>query len=192
MIYGTSYGHTARMVKRVAERLTELGHRLSVWRGDALPSEQALEDFGAVVVAGSVRYGRHQRFLEEFVRSHLSRLNGMPSAFVSVCGALAPGWPPGQEEARKYLQRFLTRTGWRPEFTRSFAGGLPYTEYGLLTRWVMKCISQRTGRPTDTSRDWDLTDWASVDHFAAELDGFLKALLPSAVEPQAASVAGPS
>jgi menaquinone-dependent protoporphyrinogen oxidase len=188
MVYGTSYGQTEKIVKRMAERLTELGHRLSVWRGDALPTEQRLEDFDAVVVGGSVYFGRHQRHLEEFVRDHLAPLNGMPSAFVSVCGALAAGWPHGPREARKYVQRFLARTGWRPEFTRSFAGAVTYTQYGRLIRWVMQRISRRTGRPTDTSRDWDFTDWRAVDDFAEKLHGFLKALYPAAVPTAAAAV----
>jgi menaquinone-dependent protoporphyrinogen IX oxidase len=30
-------------------------------------------------------------------------------------------------------------------------------------------ISRRKGLPTDTSRDWDLTEWDAVDRFAEEL-----------------------
>jgi menaquinone-dependent protoporphyrinogen IX oxidase len=33
----------------------------------------------------------------------------------------------------------------------------------------MQLISARTGRPTDTSRDWDFTDWDQVDRLGMEL-----------------------
>jgi len=36
-------------------------------------------------------------------------------------------------------------------------------------RFVMKQIARKTGSPTDTSRDHELTDWAAVDRFAGEL-----------------------
>jgi menaquinone-dependent protoporphyrinogen IX oxidase len=34
---------------------------------------------------------------------------------------------------------------------------------------VLKLISRRKGLPTDTSRDWDFTEWDEVDRFAGEL-----------------------
>lgn len=170
IIYGTSYGQTAKIVERIADRLKVAGHRVTLWRGATIPAESTVGDFDAFLVAGSVLYGRHQRYLAEFVRRNLGTLNARPSAFVSVCGALIGQWGPGQEEARKYVARFLARTGWKPRLTRSFPGGLPYTRYGFITRWIMKSISRKTGRPTDTSRDWDFTDWEAVDRFAADFE----------------------
>lgn len=169
IVYGSGHGQTARIAERLAAALTTRGHRVTVWKGDQLPAEVRLDGFAACVVAGSVRYGRHQRCLREFARRHSARLNEMPSAFLSVCGALIGSWAEGPEESRKYIARFLDETGWRPPLVRAFAGALAYTRYGPFTRWVMKLISRRTGRPTDTSRDWDFTDWDAVDRLAAEL-----------------------
>jgi len=165
VVYGTSYGQTAKIVTRMAERLTHEGCQVTVWRGDLPSLEPSLGDFDACVVAGSVIYGRYQSYLRRFVREHVARLNQMPSAFVSVCGALAGTWEKGPARAREYMEDFLTATGWRPALTRSFAGGLPYTRYGFITRWLMKAMSKHAGRPTDTTRDWEFTDWAEVDRF---------------------------
>ena len=167
--YGTSYGQTARIVSRMADRMTAGGHQVTVWRADLLAAEPTLTGFDRCVVAGSVLFGKHQTYLRRFVREHASALNQISSAFVSVCGAAASGRDDGQAEARKYVERFLHDTGWRPEMTRSFAGGVAYTRYGLFTRWMMKLISRRTGGPTDTSRDWEFTDWAEVDRFAEQV-----------------------
>jgi menaquinone-dependent protoporphyrinogen oxidase len=179
IVYGTAYGQTARIVRRIADRLTKTGHRVTLWHGDELPAETSVSEYHSYLVAGSVLFGKHQSYLLDFVRRNLATLNNRPSAFVSVCGALIGEWEPGREEARKYVDRFLEQTGWTPRLIRSFPGGLPYTRYGLLTRWMMKLISKRTGRPTDTSRDWDFTNWAEVDAFALEFEAWLDALVPA-------------
>jgi menaquinone-dependent protoporphyrinogen oxidase len=183
IVYGTSHGQTARVVQRIKQHLRQEGHRVSMWKGDMVPSEASTLGFDAYLVAGSVRFGRHQRYLEDFVRGNLGLLNSTPSSFVSVCGALAGSSARGGKEAGEYVASFLEHTGWRPRLTRSFAGGLPYTQYGTLTRWMMQLISRATGRPTDASRDWDLTDWDAVDSFAAELATSLgaPAVLPDAM-----------
>ncbi|HXI21463.1 MAG TPA: flavodoxin domain-containing protein, partial [Gemmatimonadales bacterium] len=167
IVYGTAHGHTTRIVDRIAGELKRRGFQVTRWRGDELPAHVDPEDFDAFVIAGSVLLGRHQRYLRTFVRRHRNRLNQVPSAFVSVSGALMGDWEPGQEKARKYLERFLDRTGWHPSLARSFAGNLAYTRYGPVTRWVMKRISAHTGRPTHTRRDWEFTDWDAVDRLAA-------------------------
>ena len=48
------------------------------------------------------------------------------------------------------------------------AGALPYTRYNFLVRFVMRRISKAEGGDTDTSRDYEYTDWAAVDRFAVE------------------------
>lgn len=169
MVYASTHGQTARIVSRMAERLTMAGHRVAVWRADAARGEPSPDEFDGFLLAGSVQFGKHQRAVRDFARRHRDRLNAAPSAFVSVCGALVGTWPQGPDEAKKYVDRFLLDTGWRPRFARSFAGAVSYTRYGLVTRWMMKLISRSTGRPTDTSRDWEGTDWAAVDRLADEL-----------------------
>jgi len=175
IVYATNHGQTGKVVSRIADRLNEASHEATLWNADALPDHPALDHYDALVVAGSVRYGRYQRALGDFVRWNLASLNTMPAAFVSVCGALAGSWAEGRNEAEQYVERFCQETGWRPSVIRSFAGAVRYTEYGLFTRWIMKLISWRTGRPTDTSRDWEFTDWNAVDGFAAELAALVSA-----------------
>jgi menaquinone-dependent protoporphyrinogen oxidase len=48
------------------------------------------------------------------------------------------------------------------------AGALPYTRYNFLIRFMMRRIVKTEGGDTDTSRDYEYTDWAAVDRFAAE------------------------
>jgi menaquinone-dependent protoporphyrinogen oxidase len=169
IIYGTAYGQTERIAREIAGVLREAAHAVDLVKGDRLPAGWAIDEYDGVVVAASVLFGRHQRYIRAFVREHLARLNAVPSAFVSVCGAMAGSNPEAASMAEGYLRKLLATTGWRPTLTKSFAGGLPYTRYGPWVRWMMKMISRQTGRPTDTSRDYDFTDWSGVRDFARQL-----------------------
>jgi menaquinone-dependent protoporphyrinogen oxidase len=186
IVYGTAYGQTERIAQEIARVLRVSAHEVTLVRGDRLPAGLRVEEYDGVVVGASVLMGRHQRYVERFVREHAARLNAAPSAFVSVCGAMAGQGPEAERAARGYRERFLEATGWRPPIARSFAGGLPYTRYRPWVRWMMKLISRRTGAPTDTSRDYDFTDWQAV----AQLAGQFAGLLPAGRDETAPAAAG--
>ena len=67
------------------------------------------------------------------------------------------------------IDGFIKATGWRPARTLPVAGALLYTKYNFFIRFVMRRISRQAGGPTDTSRDYQFTDWAAIDRFVAEL-----------------------
>lgn len=169
IVYGSAYGQTGKIVRRVAWLLGRDGHEVTVWKGDESPPDGDPAAFDGYVVAASVLGGRHQQYIREFVRRHADLLNRAPSAFISVCGVLGGTTPDAKREARKYVDQFLEETAWHPPMTQSFAGALNYRDYSLPIRWMMKLISWRTGRPTDTSRNWEFTDWDRVERFAREL-----------------------
>jgi len=50
-----------------------------------------------------------------------------------------------------------------------FAGATPYTRYGWFVRFMMRNIARRRGLGTDTSRDYEYTDWQAVEQFARDL-----------------------
>jgi menaquinone-dependent protoporphyrinogen oxidase len=174
IVYGTSQGWTTRIVERMADVLRGMDLVPTIHRADRLPGSLDLRAFEGALVAGSVQFGRHQRPLERFATRYAVELSRMPAAFLSVCGALAGTYPGGPATAAKYRELFAQRTGWRPAMTWSVAGRVAYTRYPYLLRQVMKFISWRTGRPTDTSRDWEFTDWAEVDRLAREFGRAVK------------------
>ena len=168
-VFGSFNNQTRTITERLAKVLGSRGHQVTTWDGARLPRRYSLEEFDAFLVAGAVHYGRHPRYLTQFARRHAALLNSRPAAFVSVCGALIGDWAEGPEEARKYLERFIEETGWAPSLSRSVAGAIKYTRYSWPIRLVMRYISARTGRPVDTSRDWDFTDWDAIDRLGLEL-----------------------
>jgi len=165
VVYGSTYGQTERVAQRIAEVLRGGHHTVDVHKGDRLPEGLRLGAYDGFVVAASVLQGHHQKYILELVRRHAARLNAVPSAFVSVCGAAGNDLAT----ARGYVDALLRDTGWHPTAVRSFTGAVAYTKYGWVTRWVMRRISRSKGLPTDTSRDWDFTEWNQVERFAEEL-----------------------
>lgn len=168
VVYGTRYGHTAAIATRVAAMLDELGYRSIVRDAAAGPPEPGWADIDGVIVASSVIFGRHQRSVERFVRRHRNELDAVPAAFLSVSGAAWNAQPDASAAARRQLELFVRRTGWRPRDSLCVGGAVSYTKYPSLVRWMVRSLMRRAGGPTDTSRDHDRTDWGQLSEFVAE------------------------
>jgi menaquinone-dependent protoporphyrinogen oxidase len=95
-------------------------------------------------------------------------LNGLPTAFLSVCLAVLEHGTEARADVLRIMQRFLTRCGWRPSMTRMVAGAVLYTRYGWLKRHMMKRIVAKAGGDTDTTRDFEYTDWNDLRAFAMD------------------------
>ncbi len=165
----SKYGHTDAIADRLALRLEDRGLgtvRARVGADKAID----LERFDGVVVCAALYSGSHGRQLERLVRRHRAELTALPTAFVSV--SLSASEPLGSLNRAGVLNavdRFCGRAGWRPGRIDLIGGKLAYTRYNPLIRMVMRRIARAEGRPTDTARDYDLTDWAAVDRLGREL-----------------------
>lgn len=176
VLYASFDGQAARIARRIANELERGGHMVTVRLGADGQAARDLPRQDAVVVGGAVRYGRHARVLETFVREHAAAIAAKPNAFFSV--SLSAGGP-GANTARATHQvgDFCKRARWKPREVAAFAGALPYSRYGFLLRLAMRLIVGAAGGDTDTFRDYEYTDWAGVDRFAAS---FSRRLAPAA------------
>lgn len=166
IVFGTTDGHTRKVANALGDTLRAEACTAEVVEVQDGRPEVRPEPYDAVLVAGSVRIGGYRRPLRRWVRTHAAALNGMPTAFLTVCLAVLERREAAQREIGTIRDRFLLRTGWQPTTTKFVAGALPYTRYGWLTRWVMRRIAAKAGGATDTSRDYEFTDWADLRAFA--------------------------
>jgi menaquinone-dependent protoporphyrinogen oxidase len=120
-----------------------------------------------VVLGSRIEVGRYAPSLAAYVRDHRAALGEIPTALFSVSMAAASTDKGPDPEG--YLAKICSELGWEPTRRIAIAGGLKYRAYGLITRFVMKMISRRTGRTTDTSKDHEFTDWEVVRRFAGEI-----------------------
>ena len=71
-----------------------------------------------------------------------------------------------RREVSKTVARFIAEIGFTPDTVLPIAGALLYTKYGFFTRIAIRLISKMAGGDTDTSRDYEYTDWNAVSDFA--------------------------
>ncbi|HUJ26626.1 MAG TPA: flavodoxin domain-containing protein [Myxococcales bacterium] len=166
VIFGTTDGQTAKIARHVVEVLRSEQHVVDLIDTRAPPPSAPLEGVHAAVIAGSVRMGKFQRPLVEFVREHRDALAGMPTAFLPVSISAMRSTPPALREVKKTIERFIKETGLTPGYIQPTAGALVYTRYPFFTKIAMILISKMAGGDTDTSRDYEYTDWNAVSEFA--------------------------
>ena len=167
VLYGTTDGHTSQVADAISEALALGGLDTAVFQAGTIAPD--LPEYAATIVVASVHAGRYQKEVEHWVRAHAAELAAQPTAFVSVSLAiLAKANPKTSADLDAVVARFLATTGWRPTVVKHVAGALLYTRYGIFKRWMMKRIVARSGGATDTSKDYDYTDWADLRAFANE------------------------
>jgi menaquinone-dependent protoporphyrinogen oxidase len=178
LIYASTHGHTAKVSRRIAERLrsanveTDL-HDVSAG-DDPTPAERE-----GVVVAGSVHRGQHQHELVEWVERHRASLADRPTAFVSVSLTAAEDTEEAHTATQGWIDDFVEETGWTPTRTIGIAGALQYREYDFFIRTLMRLLMHHGGHPTDASRDYDFTDWAQIDRFGDEFAALEPTVAPA-------------
>ena len=164
VVYGTTEGHTEQIATAIGNALTAGGfevHTIQAGTLDPLPAA-----YDGIIVAASVHGGRYQKPVARWIRGHAAELQQKPSAFVSACLGVLQRDPKVDAELDAIIHRFIDPLRWQPTVIKPVAGALLYTKYNPLKRWIMKRIAAKAGGATDTSRDYDYTDWSDLEVFA--------------------------
>lgn len=173
--YATNEGHTAKIAGEIAHTLREHGHRVYLRELTAHTQPPPLMSFDGILLGSPVHTGKHASPLTRLVRDNLDWLHNVPSAFFSVSLAAASEFPKSRAEAERLLHEFLEQTQWRPNLTASIAGALRYSRYGPIKRWIMRRVAAKEGGGTDTSRDYEYTDWEQVRRFGDDFSALVSA-----------------
>jgi menaquinone-dependent protoporphyrinogen oxidase len=170
--YGTTDGHTRKVISHIAGRLREQGHEALAFDTAAVPRRFDASKIGVFILAGSVRWNRLQRSLVEFVLENASVLRHAPSVLIPVCFAAHSDSEAAQRALGAVIDAFAKKTGWTPDRVIPVSGALPYSQFGFFTRVLMKRLSGKYGYPSDTSVDHEFEEWdrldAAVDSFVAD------------------------
>lgn len=168
ILYGTTHGQTAKIAAAMADALRRAGLGSDVVDAKRWRRAPGPEAYRAVIVAASVVAGTYQRGVRRWVRTHADALRTRPSAFVSVCLGVLEQKPAVDAQLARVRQRFFETSGWQPLETKVVAGALPYTKYTWLTRRMMVNIVRKASGDTDTSRDYEYTDWDDLQRFVRD------------------------
>lgn len=183
ILFATREGQTQKIARRMAALLEAKGHAVHLRDVDRSSAELDLGRYAAIFVGAPVRMGSYLQSIVRFVQKRREALEQVPSAFFSVSLAVAHHKEgrstDGRAETMRVVEKFIRTTGWSPRRVELIAGALAYSRYNFLIRYVMRKISEHAGGDTDTSRDYEYTDWDAVDRFASEfVDEALAMRLP--------------
>jgi len=163
IIYSTTDGHTRSICERLTQLIEEYDHSVVLsWMSDEPDID--LEPFDKVVIGASIRYGKHQPQVFEFIRKNQAVLESKPNAFFSV-NVVARKPEKNQPDTNPYLQKFLKQIAWQPQNLAVFAGRIDYPRYGFIDRQMIRLIMWMTKGPTDTTATIEFTDWSKVEEF---------------------------
>jgi menaquinone-dependent protoporphyrinogen oxidase len=168
VVYASTHGHTTKIATRIADAMRADGIDVDLRAvedaADAKPGRYRL-----VVVGASLHEEHHQKHMCDWVRDHAAELEHVPSAFLSVSLSAAEDSDEARAATQRCVDEFRAATRWQPTRTERIAGALQYREYNVFTRQLMRLLMKRMGHPTDTSHDYDYTDWDAVDRIGHEL-----------------------
>jgi menaquinone-dependent protoporphyrinogen oxidase len=168
VVFATKEGQTGKIARYLAAALRANGQVGELFNADHDPVPE-LERFRAAIVCAPIHAGGYPRSIARFARTHRAFLERVPSVFLSVGLAVLSRTHDGRAQTLEVVGKFARDTGWRPARVELAAGALPYSKYNFLIRFVMRRITAKEGGDTDTSRDYEYTDWSALDRLAAEL-----------------------
>ena len=166
MIYSTTDGLTKEILNFIKANFTS-SHTVKFSPiSDAGKLE--LEKFDKIVLGASIRYGKHKPELFDFVASKKEILAKKETFFFSV-NVVARKPEKSTPATNPYMQKFLKKTGWKPNHTEVFAGKVNYPIYNFFDRNVIRFIMFITKGPTDVKYCHEFTDWSSVKRFSKKI-----------------------
>ena len=166
IIYSSTDGHTKNICEFInSNSIKNKFEILSI--NSALDFD--LEKYDLIVVAASIRYGKHKPEVLEFVNRNLETLNKKKSVFFSV-NVVARKPEKNSPETNPYIKKFLKKTKWMPKKLGVFAGKVDYPNYNFLNRFIIRFIMLITKGPTDITKSYEFTNWDDIKKFAQDLD----------------------
>ncbi len=166
--YCTKEGQTEKISSHIAQILAKQGHKVTLQSGDELLENLDTDAYEAAIVGGSIHMNAYPRQLKKFASQYSDWLGSVPGAFFTVCMAINSPHDKEKADAEKFGVNFVRSVGWQPQLLATFAGAVKYTQYNFFVRFVMKRIAKHEGGDTDTSRDYEYTDWEKVAMFAKQ------------------------
>lgn len=163
ILYSTTDGHTIEICRRIKQTVEAQGN--SVQLKDLKEGPELLPGtFDKVVIGASIRYGKHQPLVAEFINDNQTTLEAYPNAFFSV-NVVARKAEKNRPETNPYLQKFLKKISWQPQQLGVFAGKIDYPSLGFVDKQMIRLIMWITKGPTDPNATVEFTDWHKVEEF---------------------------
>ena len=169
IIYSSIDGHTKKICETIKENLPSGNKFKLISLDEALYFN--LENCEKIIIGASIRYGRHNKKVLDFIIKNKNILDLKKTAFFSV-NVVARKEEKSTPETNPYVLSFLKKTNWKPNKLSVFAGKVDYPNYNFINKIVIRFIMMITKGPTDINNSYEFTNWENVRKFAKELEKF--------------------
>ena len=166
IIYSSTDGQTKRICETIKYHLA-LNERIKIISLNEV-NKVNLEKVEKIIIGASIRYGRHNKKVQNFVIKNKNILESKKTAFFSV-NVVARKEEKSTPETNPYVKKFLAKTKWKPNKVAVFGGKVDYPNYNFINRNVIRFIMMITNGPTNTENSYEFTNWEMVKKFALEL-----------------------
>ena len=167
IIFSSTDGQTKKICEVIKENLLNKDeHRLVSIEN---VSDVNIESYDSIIIGASIRYGKHNSKVTNFVKQNINFLQKKKNAFFSV-NVVARKKGKDTPETNPYVQKFLNKTKWKPNKLGVFAGKVDYPRYNFLNKQVIRFIMFITKGPTDITKTYEFTNWDNVKNFANEIN----------------------
>ncbi|MEG9490929.1 menaquinone-dependent protoporphyrinogen IX dehydrogenase [Mannheimia indoligenes] len=168
ILYFTTDGQTKKIAERLADSITHDVELISL-KDQAVDFGEKIANADQIVIGASIRYGHFNPLVYQFVEQHYVVLNQKKTAFYGV-NLTARKENRNTPETNTYIRKFLAKIKWQPTQVEVFAGALFYPRYNLFDRVMIRFIMKITKGETDTSKEYEYTDWQKVESFGEKLN----------------------
>ncbi|MDO4781951.1 MAG: menaquinone-dependent protoporphyrinogen IX dehydrogenase [Capnocytophaga felis] len=163
IIYASVDGQTKKICEHIKEVLLSKNQKAEII--PITDFRENLNDFDKIILASSIRYGKHNQDIVKLIDENHELLNAKKSAFISV-NLVARKAEKRQADTNPYVIKFLNKIKWKPTEVEVFAGKINYKLYGFLDKLIIKLIMTITKGPTSSDAEIEYTDWDNVTSFA--------------------------
>ncbi|GIM52994.1 protoporphyrinogen oxidase [Capnocytophaga cynodegmi] len=163
IIYASVEGQTKKICDHINGVL--LSRKQDVKLVSIADFQDNLKDFDKIILASSIRYGKHNQDIINLINENYELLNAKKSAFISV-NLVARKEEKRQAHTNPYVVKFLNKIKWKPTMVEVFAGKINYKIYGFFDKLIIKLIMVITKGPTNSDAEIEYTNWDNVTAFA--------------------------
>jgi len=164
IIYSSVHGQTRKICEYLKQQLETVGNTVTT---SSIDDVLDLTIFDKIILGASIRNGKHNPSVYEFISHNRAVLDQKVTSFFSV-NLVARKPAKNTVETNPYTKAFLDKTDWRPTLLKVVAGNLDYQGYGAMDRNIIRFIMWITKGPTDANTKIEYTDWVKLEAYAQE------------------------
>ncbi|WP_434353228.1 menaquinone-dependent protoporphyrinogen IX dehydrogenase [Psychrobacter sp. HD31] len=169
ILYSTVDGQTKKICQYIADEVKANSNKtVEMAMLSDFAKQPNFADYDDIIIGASIRYGKHRKYVQQFIEQYKTELATKNTAFFSV-NLVARKPEKNTATTSPYMIKFLQTTDWQPTLADVFAGQLDYARYGIFDKIMIKFIMWVTKGPTKSDKPIEFTDWQRVKAFSDQV-----------------------